>query len=258
MQSVLMRRGLGAGDCLAILSSKRMEYWCAVIAVQALGASVSNLHLMGPRADHAAQLDELVPAMVIIDAVDHGARSAELEKNCPAPVYMALGGGGADDLAALAQSQACEPVDRSQPDLPATVNFTGGTTGRPKSVVRTASALAHISLTILADFGLPSCPIYLAVAPISHVGGTKIVPVLSRGGTIHLVRRFDAGEVLESIESIGINMTLMVPTMIYALLDHPAVETRNLSSLSLLLYGAAPMAPARLVEGLRKIGPVFS
>ena len=74
MQFILMRRGLGAGDCVAILSSNRMEYWCAVIAVQALGASVSNLHPMGPRADHAAQLDELVPAMVIIDAVDHRAR----------------------------------------------------------------------------------------------------------------------------------------------------------------------------------------
>jgi fatty-acyl-CoA synthase len=258
MQKVLLRSGLASGDCVAILSSNRVEYWCAVIAVQSLGAAVSNLHPLGPRADHAAQIDELVPTFVIVDAMDHRKRVEELEQDCPAPIYMVLGGGADNDLAALARAHESDPIDRSRPELPATVNFTGGTTGRPKSVIRTASALAQISLTINADFGLPECPIYLAVAPISHVGGTKIVPVLMRGGTIHLARKFDPAVVLETIETAGINMTLMVPTMIYALLDHPSIATRDLSSLALLLYGAAPMSPARMVEGLRKIGPVFA
>ena len=46
--------------------------------------------------------------------------------------------------------------------------------------------------------------------------------------------------------------------MIYVLLDHPSLPKTDLSSLELLLYGASPMAPSRLVEGIERIGPVFS
>jgi fatty-acyl-CoA synthase len=42
------------------------------------------------------------------------------------------------------------------------------------------------------------------------------------------------------------------------LLDHPALATTDLSSLDLVLYGASPMSPTRLVEGIERIGPVFS
>jgi fatty-acyl-CoA synthase len=46
--------------------------------------------------------------------------------------------------------------------------------------------------------------------------------------------------------------------MIYVALDHPRLDQIDLSSLELLLYGASPMSPSRLVEGLERIGPVFS
>jgi fatty-acyl-CoA synthase len=46
--------------------------------------------------------------------------------------------------------------------------------------------------------------------------------------------------------------------MIYVLLDHPRLDQSDLSSLELILYGASPMSPTRLVEGLERIGPVFS
>jgi hypothetical protein len=45
--------------------------------------------------------------------------------------------------------------------------------------------------------------------------------------------------------------------MIYVL-DHPALDKTDLSSLELLLYGASAMSPSRLVEGIERIGPVFS
>lgn len=258
MQAVLMRQGIVAGDCVAVLSSNRAEYWCAVIAAQAIGAAVSNLHPMGPRKDHATQIDELVPTAVIVDTVDYADRAEELKQDCPMPHHFGLGDGGATDLVRLASDHLCPPRDFSRADYAATVNFTGGTTGTPKSVLRSAGALGQISLTILSDFGLPARPIYLAVAPISHVGGTKIVPVLLRGGTVHLMRGFDPVKVLETIADKRINMTLMVPTMIYALLDHPDIATFDVSSLELLFYGAAPMAPSRLVQGIERIGPVFA
>src|SRR5205814_9657731 len=77
-------------------------------------------------------------------------------------------------------------------------------------------------------------------------------------GTVHMMKGFDPQAVLATIAREKINFALFVPTMIYVLLDHPALPKTDLSSLELLLYGASPMAPSRLVEGIERIGPVFS
>ena len=79
-----------------------------------------------------------------------------------------------------------------------------------------------------------------------------------RGGTVHMLKGFDPEAVFRTIEREKINFTLFVPTMIYVMLDHPTLDKTDLSSLELLLYGASAMSPSRLVEGIERIGPVFS
>jgi fatty-acyl-CoA synthase len=85
-----------------------------------------------------------------------------------------------------------------------------------------------------------------------------VLPSLIRGCTVHMLNGFDPDAVFKTIERERINFTLFVPTMIYVLLDHPALDKTDLSSLELLLYGASAMSPSRLVEGIERIGPVFS
>ena len=143
-------------------------------------------------------------------------------------------------------------------DAIAILNYTGGTTGKSKGAIRTHAQIAAYAASILADFEIPIAPRYLVIAPMSHVAGTKILPSLMLGGTVHLLRGFDPDAVLATIARERINITLLVPTMIYVLLDHPTLSRTDTSSLELLLYGASPMSPARLLEGLERIGPVFS
>jgi fatty-acyl-CoA synthase len=113
-------------------------------------------------------------------------------------------------------------------------------------------------LTVLADFQLPACPRYLAVSPISHGSGMMVVPTLLRGGTVFLHAGFDPEHFLRTIATERINLCFGVPTMIYALLDHPALDSIDLSSLETFLYAAAPISPTRLAECLERIGPVFT
>src|SRR5262249_1105197 len=68
---------------------------------------------------------------------------------------------------------------------------------------------------------------------------------------------FDPERVLDSIERYRITGTMLVPTMIYVLLDHPKLATADLSSLEVLYYGAAAMSPSRLDEGMDRLGRVF-
>ena len=123
---------------------------------------------------------------------------------------------------------------------------------------RAADRLKVVLTMGTADFEIPDTPRYLTVAPISHVAGTKVLPTLIRGGTVHMLKGFDPEAVFKTIARERINFTLFVPTMIYVLLDHPALGKTDLSSLELVLYGASAMSPSRLVEGIERIGPVFS
>jgi len=68
---------------------------------------------------------------------------------------------------------------------------------------------------------------------------------------------FEAGTVLAAIERHRITTVMLVPSMIYALLDHPSFAETDLSSLQTVFYGASPMSPAWLQEAIRKLGPIF-
>jgi len=85
-----------------------------------------------------------------------------------------------------------------------------------------------------------------------------IVPSLITGGSVTLLRGFDPAAWLAAIPRDKITLSLLVPTMIYAVLDHPDLATTDLSSLETIMYGASPMSPTRLAEGIGRIGPVFA
>jgi acyl-CoA synthetase (AMP-forming)/AMP-acid ligase II len=101
-------------------------------------------------------------------------------------------------------------VDLASSEEVAVLNYTGGTTGKSKGAIRTHAQLAAYSTSILADFGIPIAPRYLVIAPMSHVAGTKILPSLMLGGTVHLLRGFDPDAVLTTIARERNNVTVLV------------------------------------------------
>ena len=70
--------------------------------------------------------------------------------------------------------------------------------------------------------------------------------------------KFDPAEVLKIIEEQRITATMLVPSMLYALMDHPDSHTRDLSSLETVYYGASAINPVRLAEAIRRFGPIFA
>jgi len=83
------------------------------------------------------------------------------------------------------------------------------------------------------------------------------VPVLLLGGSLVVVPYFEPGLVLKTIEEERITATMLVPTMLYMLMDHADFATRDLSSLETVYYGAAAMSPTRLREAITRLGPIF-
>ncbi|MBW2215543.1 MAG: SDR family NAD(P)-dependent oxidoreductase, partial [Deltaproteobacteria bacterium] len=138
-----------------------------------------------------------------------------------------------------------------------TIIYTGGTTGRPKGVRQPYRSAAYMTMVQMAEWEWPEEMRFLIATPLSHAAAAFVVPTLQRGGAFVALQGFTPDLFFDAIEQHKITSTFLVPVMIYPLLDHPRAATADLSSLETLFYGASPMSPARLEEGVEKWGQIF-
>lgn len=143
------------------------------------------------------------------------------------------------------------------PDQPAVLQPTGGTTGPSKGALHTNRSLEMALISIFATLRLDSDSRVLAVAPLTHAAAFVTLASALRGGCTVVLPGFDALAVLETIARERITHLFMPPTVIYALLSEPQVRSCDLSSLRCLAVGAAPIAPEKLKEAVRLFGPVI-
>jgi fatty-acyl-CoA synthase len=261
--------GAGTGAPSALLSLNRPEVLLIIGAGQMLGSRRTALHPLGSLDDHAHILDDAGITTLIIDPVPSFVeRAAALLDKVPAleqvltigPVPDALAGADAHDLAATAATYQPQPLQAPElpPDHIVSITYTGGTTGKPKGVIGTAQAMTTMTQIQLAEWEWPQAPKFLVCTPLSHAGAAFFAPTLVKGGSLVVLPKFDPAEVLRTIEEHRITTTMLVPTMLYALMDHPDSRTRDLSSLETVYYGAAAINPVRLNEAIERFGPIFA
>ncbi|HVT64976.1 MAG TPA: FadD3 family acyl-CoA ligase [Mycobacteriales bacterium] len=143
-------------------------------------------------------------------------------------------------------------VDAVGPDDTGDLIFTSGTTGKPKGVVTTQAQTIEVFDTWSRIVGLREADRYLVVNPFFHTFGYKagIIACLLRGATIVPQPVFDVPAVLDLIERERITVLPGPPTLYQTILDSPDREKRDLSTLRLIVTGAA-VVPVVLIERLR-------
>ena len=154
----------------------------------------------------------------------------------------------------LASGEAVVPEEPEEDDA-CILMYTGGTTGLPKGVLVDNRALIFDLYKIATIWGVDPSLVHLHQTPMFHaasLGAMLSVPAI--GGTTTFVPMFEPGAVLDVIEQQGVTMTVMVPTMIAMLLDHPAFQPERLATLRTLVYGASPI-PGALLDRLLGLFP---
>jgi acyl-CoA synthetase (AMP-forming)/AMP-acid ligase II len=137
--------------------------------------------------------------------------------------------------------------------------YTSGTTGKPKGVIRSQAADLALARICACTTEMPDGCRELIMMPMFHIGGQSMASGAHwAGGTVVLQRDFSPADILQAIESEKIDVVHVTPTIVQALLEHPDIERRNLSSLKTILYAAAPMPVPLLRKGLERLGPVFA
>jgi fatty-acyl-CoA synthase len=265
--------GAGTGAAGALLALNRPEVLFILGAGQTQGFRRTSLHPLGSADDHAYVINDAGITTLIIDPY-FTERALQLLEKCPGltqvltigPVPEELAKGAADsgrttaDLVASAASFDAQPLTAKvlPPDHIVSITYTGGTTGKPKGVIGTSAAMATMTQIQLAEWEWPENPRFLMCTPLSHAGAAFFVPTVIKGGSLYVLSRFDPAEVLRTIEEQRITATMLVPSMLYALMDHPDSHTRDLSSLETVYYGASAINPVRLKEAIERFGPIFA
>ena len=258
----------GQGVHAALLALNRPEVLFILGAGQTQGYRRTSLHPLGSLDDHAYVLNDAGITTLIIDPVPMFVeRALGLLEKVPGLTQVLTIGPVPDglahvgkDLAAAAEGFAPQPLEAVvlPPDHIVSITYTGGTTGKPKGVIGTAQAMSTMTQIQLSEWEWPDSPRFLMCTPLSHAGAAFFAPTVIKGGSLYVLPRFDPAEVLRTIEEQKITATMLVPSMLYALMDHPDSKTRDLSSLETVYYGASAINPVRLAEAIERFGPIFA
>ncbi|HEV2570420.1 MAG TPA: AMP-binding protein [Beijerinckiaceae bacterium] len=253
------QRGLQPGDAVAQLSGNRPEVFTIIAAAYIFGLRSVTLHATAGLSDHVHVLADCSPKLFVGEKY-HAERLSDLRAQSPQiPHWYSH-----DDNDAVpgfwqeASQCAIEPLTaRTSCEDIIRLAYTGGTTGRAKGVMLSDRALMTNTMAWLAGIPLPDGVRYLCPAPISHGAGSLMFPTLARGGCAILLRGFNVENFVDAAQKYQAELTWLVPTMIYDLLDKAKHRARDLASLRALVYSGAPAAPARLREALDMLGPVL-
>lgn len=257
MAAAFASLGLSAGSSIAILAPNSVHYFVLMAAAALCGVRYTPLHPLSALDDHLFILQDAEVDALVVDADHYGDRAAQVLAAGFAVLSLSPSRHYSDLLALSRIAPQAETATDVAPSDTLAIAFTGGTTGKPKGVVLSHRAVVEAARLALVHWQWPEEVRILLATPMSHAAGAMILPTLLRGGSVFLRRGFDAAAVLDDVTRHGITTLFLVPTMIYLLLDARRSHRVDTSSLRLVLYGAAPMSPARLAEAIEVFGPVF-
>ncbi|MEU5401071.1 class I adenylate-forming enzyme family protein [Streptomyces sp. NPDC005963] len=261
--------GLRPGDRAAVLMRNRPEWQIAFWAAQLAGLIAVPLNTWWTSAELQEALDDCGPRVLLVDG-EGLALVDDWRKRVGARAVIFQGDGTVfqrdetveryEDFP-VADPRTAPPGIEVRAEDDATIFYTSGTTGRPRGVVATHLAQAgaaqhpryHAALAALADGRFPGqgpAPVALMTYPFFHVAAfTALYSAMSVGGTLVLMRKWDAGAALGLMREHGVTHFSGVPTVALDLLDAAERTGDDLASLTHLSTGGA-VAPPALVARL--------
>jgi long-chain acyl-CoA synthetase len=141
-------------------------------------------------------------------------------------------------------------VREREPDDPAFIFYTSGTTGRPKGVVLTHRNLIFGGANTAQNYGLQETDVTIACLPLVHIfaNASPVFGSLNSGGSVIVTPRFQTETVFEAIEQYQVTWFPGVPTMFGYLLQSFDTKARNVSSLRMGLSGGASLSVEHLTR----------
>ncbi len=237
--------GLGRGSRIGILQTNCNQFVEAYYATSKLGGTFVPLN-------YRAKVEELKYMIntAQVDAIFVGERYIDLacsiRPDTPCVKHLIAVDGerqeGISFDALLSETSNDDAEEEMEGDEINILMYTSGTTAMPKAVMLTYQNFVEYVFGTTTPADGTDLGATLLCAPLYHIAGvTAIMTSPYSGRRLVLMRQFDALEWLRLVKQEKITNAFLVPTMMKRLLDEPALDEADLSSLATLSYGAAQM-----------------
>ena len=253
LSNALRQRGIGMGDKVAVLSPNSHRMLEAFFAVPQIGAVVTPLNYRLTVGDFGYILEHAEAKALLVDW-EFAHQVAPLAGSLPdLQHYFLLRDGempSADlpavdyeDALAAASADCPEPPEIDETDL-ATLNYTSGTTARPKGVMLTHRACSINAIHFMLSLNVRPTDVYLHTLPMFHANGWGgIWAMAGLGGTQVCLRRVEAQPIFELMQGEGVTLACAAPTVLVTLATFDAARDYRLAAgVRIGTGGAAPAA----------------
>ncbi|MEO0990431.1 MAG: AMP-binding protein, partial [Pseudomonadota bacterium] len=256
----LIARGIGTGDTVTVIAPNVPELFELHFAVPMAGAVLSTVNTR-LEADTVAYIIDHSDSALILAATDLlPLTEAALEKTERAPDVIEIRQPHAtdvespsyDDLLATAPLQSSGlPKDEWQA---ITLNYTSGTSGRPKGVVYHHRGAYLMALGTVPAWSMPSRPVYMSVVPMFHCNGWGHPWMLAvLGGTMVFPASNAPADLFKTIAKEGVTHFGAAPVVLQTLAESDAAPTGPFSPPLQVMTAGAPPPPA-ILERMAALG----
>ena len=248
----LQQGGFGPGDVVAICAGTSVEYVLGYLGALRAGVAVAPLAPSSTAEHLSAMLDNCGARLVL--------RDHEVAAQWPLHAGAALRCVALDDAAEAGEpwSQWLAPGDAApapiapEPDWPFNVIYSSGTTGMPKGIVQSwAMRWAHVRRAVINGYG-PDAVSLCATPLYSNTTLVAALPTLALGGTLVLMRKFDAARYLELAQQHRATHTMLVPVQYQRLMACPDFDRADLRLLQHKFCTSAPFSATLKAEVLQR------
>ena len=256
--------GVQRGDRVAVLMLNCHRYLELYYACARMGAAIVPLNIRLARPEIVFILNDSESKVLV---VDNTFASYIAGRNTVPSVESVIYNGEvtpADMInyedVVTGGSHMQETVDQEMEDNDlAGLFYTGGTTGRAKGVMLSHKNIMSNAFNTLVATGYNRRDTWLHAAPMFHLADVGSTFAITMVGARHVfIPMFNPVHVLEAIQQEKVTCTILVPTMVNAVMNHPDAAKYDLSSMKRLVYGASPMPLEVLKKGLQKWGQIFA
>ena len=251
--------GIRAGDRVGYLLYNRLEVVELLVACAKLGVIAAPMNFRLTEPDLRAIFGNAGVRLVVTQQDFAGlvrALAAELGFGVlladeeDEEYVQATGSGSATPPASLLSTAS---------SADALIQYTSGTTGRPKGATFTHDAVLMHAANVALEYAIdPSSRVLLSI-PHNSATNIQTIPALYVGATLVLgdVRAFDGEAWLERVNRLGVTHSQVVPTMLYRVLEVARQSGQAISTMRRLGYGSAPIPPERVRDLVEVFGNIF-
>ena len=138
------------------------------------------------------------------------------------------------------------------------INYTSGTSGKPKGVMLTHRNWAAVYRNMLIDRDIRGDDVLGHIGPLTHASGAYFLPWFLRGARNVIVEGGSIDGLLDAIPRERVTVFTCVPTALTRIVNHPEIDRFDLRSLRAIGYGAEPIPFNTLEKALRRFGPILT